>query len=743
MRAARPAHPAEAPHERGQREDDDLAFRELFEALRSSLVLSVGTTDAHAQKKATIDARPRLDAARAQLDQSWTARLEGDARERHERRLASIRASLARVARRRDAFDDRVRASLARVCLEEDALASDAAARAEATAVRAESVAGAWRAETLASAAFSSAARAAEEAAVARDALLAAHDERSLLALARGVFGRRGEGARANVAPAKDPARARVEALVEALSVSEHGDVDVRADERLRVTSVVSLEVEGDAAARGNADFVLEPKKEAPRRVSSLSRGEARFPTRKKKAPLSSRAEPRWGACLVPLTGARGADGAGGKRNRAARRKIAAAARVGVTLAAAPEETPSSMSPRRPRSAGSRAVFGAAFGDDEDVSSDDEDVSSDDEDVSSDDGFPPETRLASFAAASERAPSGETSDPRVFALYDFERDSEGSEDANQVRAWDERFRRRRVATVAHLRRVLEERSEPEGREETKRLQKKTGARLGLFFLRTRLRDEARNVRGDGADDDRSTELSSALETDLASSNSDRARFVPLTDRALAELARAYLSRRARRASRPRGASPRRAKASTPDQDAFVSSDDAGGVSIALVYDETAAVPSVRSEGKTVKPAFLASARREKKSAREAFRRGAGSSRDANDLDALRATSTTSMRASDVVSVIAEAASAASAEHAGDGGRADRFPRLEPEAFASSEVFPPLRLGRLLGGPAPRDWSARDEELDAAAEALGDAEEEIEALIASRARARDALRERNE
>ena len=102
-----------------------------------------------------------------------------------------------------------------------------------------------------------------------------------------------------------------------------------------------------------------------------------------------------------------------------------------------------------------------------------------------------------------------------------------------------------------------------------------------------------------------------------------------------------------------------------------------------------------------------------------------------------------MRASDVVSVIAEAASAASAEHAGDGGRADRFPRLEPEAFASSEVFPPLRLGRLLGGPAPRDWSARDEELDAAAEALGDAEDELEALRASRARARNALRERDE
>ena len=151
MRAARPVQQAEAPHERGERDDDDLAFGELFDALRSRLVPSVGTTDAHAEK-ATIDG-PRLDAARARVDQSWTARLEGDARERHERRLASIRASLARVARRRDAFGDRVRASLARVSLEEDALASDSAARAEATAVRAESVAGAWRAETLGSAA--------------------------------------------------------------------------------------------------------------------------------------------------------------------------------------------------------------------------------------------------------------------------------------------------------------------------------------------------------------------------------------------------------------------------------------------------------------------------------------------------------------------------------------------------------------------------------------------------------------
>ena len=183
MRAARPAQQAEAPHERGERDDDDLAFGELFDALRSRLVPSVGTTDAHAEK-ATIDG-PRLDAARARLDQSWTARLEGDTRERHERRLASIRASLARVARRRDAFGDRVRASLARVSLEEDALASDSAARAEATAVRAESVAGAWRAETLGSAATEEVAPAVEEAAEARDALLAAQDDRDPSAFGR------------------------------------------------------------------------------------------------------------------------------------------------------------------------------------------------------------------------------------------------------------------------------------------------------------------------------------------------------------------------------------------------------------------------------------------------------------------------------------------------------------------------------------------------------------------------------
>ena len=63
MRAARPAHQAEAPHERSERDDDDFAFGELFDALRSRLVPSVGTTDAHAEK-ATIDG-PRLDAARA------------------------------------------------------------------------------------------------------------------------------------------------------------------------------------------------------------------------------------------------------------------------------------------------------------------------------------------------------------------------------------------------------------------------------------------------------------------------------------------------------------------------------------------------------------------------------------------------------------------------------------------------------------------------------------------------------
>ena len=97
----------------------------------------------------------------------------------------------------------------------------------------------------------------------------------------------------------------------------------------------------------------------------------------------------------------------------------------------------------------------------------------------------------------------------------------------------------------------------------------------------------------------------------------------------------------------------------------------------------------------------------------------------------------------MVSAIAEASSAAAAEHAGDGGRADRFPRFfdsetsDPNATVSeTDAFVTPRV-------APRDWSARDEELDAAAEALGDAEEELEALRASRARARNALRERNE
>lgn len=235
MRAARPAQQAEAPHERGERDDDDLAFGELFDALRSRLVPSVGTTDAHAEK-ATID-RPRLDAARARLDQSWTARLEGDTRERHERRLASIRASLARVARRRDAFGDRVRASLARVSLEEDALASDSAARAEATAVRAESVAGAWRAETLGSAATEEVAPAVEEAAEARDALLAAQDDRGPSA-----FGRRPPRRDANREPRRDALRGAsttsmrasdvIAAIAEACSAAaeEHAGDGGRAD---------------------------------------------------------------------------------------------------------------------------------------------------------------------------------------------------------------------------------------------------------------------------------------------------------------------------------------------------------------------------------------------------------------------------------------------------------------------------------------------------------------------------------
>lgn len=172
--------------------------------------------------------------------------------------------------------------------------------------------------------------------------------------------------------------------------------------------------------------------------------------------------------------------------------------------------------------------------------------------------------------------------------------------------------------------------------------------------------------------------------------------------------------------------------------------DAGGVCIALVYEETAAGArlcdaSATVEGKTVKPAFLASVR----------------SRDANEPDAPRTPSTpstlndfsssSSLSCREVVSAIAEAASAAAAEHAGDGGRADRFPRFfdsetsDPNATVSNVENDAFLRTRV----APRDWSARDEELDTAAEALGDAEEELEALRASRARARNALRERNE
>ena len=791
MRAARPAHRAEAPHERGEREDDDLAFGQLFEALRSSFVPSVGTTDAHAKKATMDDASPR--AARARLDKWWTARREGDARERHERRLSSIRASIACVARRRDAFGDRVRASLARVCLEEDAACGVSAARAEAMAARAESFAGAWRAETLGNAA-ESVTGCMEEVSKARDALLAAHDERSLLALARGVV-----GASTKVAPAKDLAFAPVEALArEVLNDADAGpsacsstrgekpafveDDDEKQNQNqktrfsFRVTSVVSLEHDADAddgvgvASPAStraflADYVEgTPKSESlprsSRRGASLGRVEATFCARQKKTQsrAKSRAS-RWGVCLVPLTAARGAarDGEEVQVDPAALQSVLTAVRVGVRLSSPPQlATPFCVSPRRPRSTGCRATIPLSnvCGD---VSSSDD--SSDD---SSDVGFPPGTRLASFAAASL---AGATRDKRVFALYDFERDG-SEEDANQVRAWDERFRRRRVATVAHLHRVLEERRASEKEKET------TGrrARLVLCVLvekKTR-RDEDRflsqadaaafkRVRGDGhslgAGDDRADAFPP---TTAVTETETEARFVPVTERALAELARAYLSRRARRAlGRGADAAPPRVRGSNRiDADArfsFSSSRahmDAGGVCIALVYEETAAGArlcdaSATVEGKTVKPAFLASIR----------------SRDANEPDAPRTPSTpstldafsssSSLSCREVVSAIAEAASAAAAEHAGDGGRADRFPRFfdsetsDPNATVSDVENDAFfgRVGRTR--VAPRDWSARDEELDAAAEALGDAEEDLEALRASRARARNALRERNE
>jgi hypothetical protein len=276
-----------------------------------------------------------------------------------------------------------------------------------------------------------------------------------------------------------------------------------------------------------------------------------------------------------------------------------------------------------------------------------------------------------------------------------------------------------------------------------------------FFSQAKPSAAFKRVRGDGfslgADDDRADAFPP---TTAVTETETEARFVPVTERALAELARAYLSRRARRAlGCGADAAPPRVRGSNridADKSGFSFSssrahgDEGDGVFIALVYEETAAGArlcdaSATVEGKTVKPAFLASVR----------------SRDANEPDAPRTPSTpstlndfsssSSLSCREVVSAIAEAASAAAAEHAGDGGRADRFPRFfdsetsDPNATVSNVENDAFLRTRV----APRDWSARDEELDTAAEALGDAEEELEALRASRARARNALRERNE
>jgi hypothetical protein len=189
------------------------------------------------------------------------------------------------------------------------------------------------------------------------------------------------------------------------------------------------------------ADYVEgTPKSESlprsSRRGASLGRVEATFCARQKKTQSrAARRAARWGVCLVPLTAARGAarDGEELEVDPAALQSVLTAVRVGVRLSSPPQlATPFCVSPRRPRSTGCRATIPLSnvCGD---VSSSDD--SSDD---SSDVGFPPGTRLASFAAASL---AGATRDKRVFALYDFERDG-SEEDANQVRAWDERFRRR-------------------------------------------------------------------------------------------------------------------------------------------------------------------------------------------------------------------------------------------------------------------------------------------------------------
>jgi hypothetical protein len=195
------------------------------------------------------------------------------------------------------------------------------------------------------------------------------------------------------------------------------------------------------------------------------------------------------------------------------------------------------------------------------------------------------------------------------------------------------------------------------------------------------------------------------------------------------------------------------------------------VSLVLVYDESSAVALASDDSlsdspgklddkssqlgkanqpktKTVKPAFVACVQCASAKSKKRIINHDGHVTNTINLQS-KASSSPELTTSDVAGYISQAAVESSIELAGDQGRADRFPRVGARVGESGFFLESTNVERLARNDceknlaAPRDWAARDAELDAAAEALDDAEVALEFLRVKRGKGREVFRERNE
>ena len=737
MRAARAARQAEASPERA---GVDTLFGKMFDALESSLMEPLGSgfgsSDVRLKKATTGDESESFESAEAMLDHVWRVRVAHDEQARHDRRVDTIQSSLDKLKRERDAFENQIRASLARVVLEEESLVGIALHNAEALTIKAETQVGNVIGQSYEEAAEKARGHLAD-AAQASNALKAEVDAKHLIAFA-GTFTTSFSDESLTVKPGKDLAVAPIEKLL-----SE----TIKGNSRLMVTGVVDLSYTGDASTGTASPAAV--RKFLAEYSSNSSKQKQKPKNKNEKPPKNLQNLARWSVCVLPVGGA----------DQEVFRTITTAMRKGIRLSPPngdAENVSKSKSLRRPQSTGNRATFIAPEEDDMHGVDDIDSLHGDDDDTLGvknalpTSPYPSETRLASGVVSRRREAEKDDSknynlDPRMFALYDFE--SGESEDANQVRCDDESFRLRRVANVGHLLRVLRDASD-------RSVSHNRGARLRLCFLET---------------------------PKVSKLESNSSRFVALSDRDVAHLASVYLD--AREWHDSGNAGNRHAREGINDaQSAWnkwwssyseINSEDEsqGGVSLVLVYDESSAVALASDDSlsdspgklddkssqlgkanqpkmKTVKPAFVACVQCASAKSKKRIINHDGHVTNTINLQS-KASSSPELTTSDVAGYISQAAVESSIELAGDQGRADRFPRVGARVGESGFFLESTNVERLARNDceknlaAPRDWAARDAELDAAAEALDDAEVALEFLRVKRGKGREVFRERNE